>query len=199
MSGNSPGDGEAGQQQPAGQPASELARRPPAGMPPAQESLLLGGGDDDLARSARHGQPAVGGFAQGAREVRADEHGCQLGELVGGAELTQRPDRRRSLTGSGQRAEGGCERRGVDRVEGRDHLLPRGFPTFIYIHTMDPHVPYTPPPPFDRKYAPFPVPGHPAADPRSDYLEPLDRERLIGQYDGDIAYGDQEFGASCAS
>jgi hypothetical protein len=55
-------------------------------------------------------------------------------------------------------------------------------------------VPYTPPPPFDQKYEPHPAPGHPGVDPRTDYLEPLDRERMIAQYDGDIAYGDREFG-----
>jgi arylsulfatase A-like enzyme len=70
----------------------------------------------------------------------------------------------------------------------------RGLPVFLYVHTMDPHVPYAPPPPFDRKYAPPPAPGHPAAAPRTDYKEPLDRERMIAQYDGDVAYGDQEFG-----
>ena len=70
----------------------------------------------------------------------------------------------------------------------------RGLPTFLYVHTMDPHVPYTPPAPFDRKYEPHPAPGHPGIDPRTDYKEPLDRERLIAQYDGDIAYGDREFG-----
>jgi hypothetical protein len=70
----------------------------------------------------------------------------------------------------------------------------RGFPTFLYVHTMDPHVPYAPPPPFDRKYEPYPTPDHPAQDPRSDYKEPLDRERMIAQYDGDVAFGDQEFG-----
>jgi arylsulfatase A-like enzyme len=69
-----------------------------------------------------------------------------------------------------------------------------GLPTFLYVHTMDPHVPYTPPAPFDRKYEPHPIPGHPGIDPRTDYKEPLDRERLIAQYDGEIAYGDQEFG-----
>jgi hypothetical protein len=36
--------------------------------------------------------------------------------------------------------------------------------------------------------------AHPARDPRSDYREPLDRERMIAQYDGDIAFGDREFG-----
>jgi arylsulfatase A-like enzyme len=70
----------------------------------------------------------------------------------------------------------------------------QGMPAFLYVHTMDPHVPYQPPPPFDRKYGPPPTADHPASDPRFDYKEPLDLERLIGQYDGDIAYGDQEFG-----
>ncbi|HSD67638.1 MAG TPA: sulfatase [Vicinamibacteria bacterium] len=70
----------------------------------------------------------------------------------------------------------------------------RGLPTFLYVHTMDPHVPYEPPPPFDRMFEPFPTEGHPARDPRTDYREPLDRERMIGQYDGDIAFGDREFG-----
>ena len=70
----------------------------------------------------------------------------------------------------------------------------RGFPTFLYVHTMDPHVPYAPPPPFDRLFEPHPVPGHPAQDPRTDALEPADRERLMAQYDGDIAFGDREFG-----
>jgi arylsulfatase A-like enzyme len=70
----------------------------------------------------------------------------------------------------------------------------RGLPTFLYVHTMDPHVPYAPPPPFDRMFEPHPVEGHPAQDPRTDYKEPLDRERMIAQYDGDIAFGDREFG-----
>jgi arylsulfatase A-like enzyme len=69
-----------------------------------------------------------------------------------------------------------------------------GFPTFVYVHTMDPHVPYTPHPPFDRKFEPFATDDHPANDPRTDFKEPLDRERMMARYDGDIAYGDQEFG-----
>jgi arylsulfatase A-like enzyme len=70
----------------------------------------------------------------------------------------------------------------------------RGFPDFLYVHTMDPHVPYTPPPPFDQKFEPHPTPDHTGQDPRFDFKEPLDRDRLIAQYDGEIAYGDQEFG-----
>ncbi|HVO10235.1 MAG TPA: sulfatase [Vicinamibacteria bacterium] len=70
----------------------------------------------------------------------------------------------------------------------------RGLPTFLYAHTMDPHVPYTPPPPFDQMFEPHPTAEHPGRDPRTDYKEPLDRERMIAQYDGDIAFGDREFG-----
>jgi arylsulfatase A-like enzyme len=70
----------------------------------------------------------------------------------------------------------------------------RGLPTFLYVHTMDPHVPYAPPPPFDRMFEPHPTADHPGVDPRYDYKEPLDRARLVAQYDGAIAYGDQEFG-----
>jgi arylsulfatase A-like enzyme len=74
-----------------------------------------------------------------------------------------------------------------------------GFPTFVYVHTMDPHVPYAPPPPFDRKFEPAPLPGRAATDPRTDYAEAADRERLIAQYDGDVAYGDREFGRFVAA
>src|SRR5436189_85375 len=70
----------------------------------------------------------------------------------------------------------------------------RGLPTFLYVHTMDPHVPYTPPEPFNMKYEPHPTPEHPAVDPRGDYKEPADLDRLVAQYDGEIAYGDREFG-----
>lgn len=70
----------------------------------------------------------------------------------------------------------------------------RGLPTFLYVHTMDPHVPYAPPAPFDTRWEPHATEEHPAVDPRTDYKEPLDRERFVARYDGDVAYGDQEFG-----
>ncbi len=69
----------------------------------------------------------------------------------------------------------------------------KGMPTFLYVHTMDPHTPYQPPPPFDRKFGPRPQPGRAAAEP-SDYRVPRDLARIVGQYDGAVAYGDQEFG-----
>jgi arylsulfatase A-like enzyme len=69
----------------------------------------------------------------------------------------------------------------------------RGQPMFLYVQTMDSHTPYRPPPPFDRRFPPFPEPGRAAAEP-SDYQVPADRDRIVGQYDGAIAYGDREFG-----
>jgi arylsulfatase A-like enzyme len=69
----------------------------------------------------------------------------------------------------------------------------RGQPAFLYVQTMDSHAPYQPPPPFDRRFPPFPEPGRGAAQ-ESDYVVPADLDRIVGQYDGTIAYGDQEFG-----
>jgi arylsulfatase A-like enzyme len=69
----------------------------------------------------------------------------------------------------------------------------RGQPTFLYVHTMDTHEPYRPPPPFDRRFPPLPAPGRQATGPR-DYVEPADLDRIVGQYDGAVAYGDREFG-----
>jgi len=69
----------------------------------------------------------------------------------------------------------------------------RGLPTFLYVHALDPHSPYAPPPPFDRRFGPPPGPAHPAAEPY-DYRVPADLSRIVAQYDGEIAYGDQEFG-----
>jgi arylsulfatase A-like enzyme len=68
-----------------------------------------------------------------------------------------------------------------------------GQPAFLYVHTMDAHAPYRPPSPFDRRFAPHPEPGR-EADDRSDYKAPADLARIVAQYDGAIAYGDQEFG-----
>ncbi len=69
----------------------------------------------------------------------------------------------------------------------------RGLATLLYLHTMDPHWPYTPPSPFDRRYPPAPVPGRGAAGPY-DYKEPRDLDRIVAQYDGEVAYGDEQFG-----
>ena len=56
-----------------------------------------------------------------------------------------------------------------------------------------PARPYTRRRPSTRVRA-APDPDHTGQDPRYDFKEPLDRDRLVAQYDGEIAYGDQEFG-----
>jgi arylsulfatase A-like enzyme len=80
----------------------------------------------------------------------------------------------------------------------------RGASFFAYVHYMEPHMPLIPPEPFDARFDPsgrggtvmnFPVygpgilpfqPGPPMPD---DELA-----RLVGLYDGTIAYFDHEFG-----
>src|SRR5882672_1253582 len=59
---------------------------------------------------------------------------------------------------------------------------------------MDPHAPYDAPPPFNMKYEPHPSPEHPGQNPRvEDKLQLADRDYYVAQYDGEIAYGDQQF------
>jgi len=66
----------------------------------------------------------------------------------------------------------------------------RGRPTFLYVHTMDPHFPYSPPPPFDEMFAP--ETGRPRAG-RGEATAAQTRES-IARYDGEIAYADAQFG-----
>ncbi len=60
-----------------------------------------------------------------------------------------------------------------------------GRPWFMYLHLMGPHDPYTPPPPFDTKFA-----------AESGYIdpEPASRQHDIDLYDGEIAYTDSHIG-----
>lgn len=53
--------------------------------------------------------------------------------------------------------------------------LPPDQPFFYYVHTMDPHTPYDPPPDYAQKFAKNEIDGP-------------------GLYDGEIAFGDAEFG-----
>lgn len=78
----------------------------------------------------------------------------------------------------------------------------RGGPLFLFLNYMDAHVPYVPPAPFDNLY--------PTRDPRFSPpryesvwrevnsgrrgLTPSERDHLISQYDGGIAYADQQIG-----
>jgi arylsulfatase A-like enzyme len=73
-------------------------------------------------------------------------------------------------------------------------------PFFLFVNYMDAHMPYLPPPPFDGSF-----PGRDASYSWSDYpalrddlvhgfrtIEPRERAHLISQYDGAIAYQDEQ-------
>lgn len=75
-----------------------------------------------------------------------------------------------------------------------------GRPFFLFLHTLDPHMPYRPPEPFRRRLAPD-------ADPRAGRLEqvvalrdglrpasPRDRKDIPALYDAEIAANDAAFG-----
>ena len=65
----------------------------------------------------------------------------------------------------------------------------RGLPSFVYVHAVDPHCPYQAPPPFDRVF------GGPAGGVEVVAGDsPETRQRAVDAYDGEIAYGDREFG-----
>jgi arylsulfatase A-like enzyme len=74
-----------------------------------------------------------------------------------------------------------------------------GAPFFLFLHLMDPHIPYAPPPPFDEKFS-----GQKLADV-ADYPWTLGdlrarpnpeayKDILIDMYDGEIAYTDAQIG-----
>jgi arylsulfatase A-like enzyme len=56
-------------------------------------------------------------------------------------------------------------------------------PFFLFVHYFDPHLPYQPPEPFRSRFGPAPPPGG-----------QMDLEDTINQYDGEIAFTDQELG-----
>ena len=63
----------------------------------------------------------------------------------------------------------------------------------LFLHYMDPHTPYAPPPPFDLRFDPGyggPVDGRNYAD--RGPLTPADLEHVKALYDGEIAYADEE-------
>ena len=62
-------------------------------------------------------RPPIGPVAQRTGEVLTWEHRGEVGQLVGGSELTQRTDRRRALGGAGERSQGRRERGGVGVAE----------------------------------------------------------------------------------
>jgi arylsulfatase A-like enzyme len=85
----------------------------------------------------------------------------------------------------GHRVEGGFERR-ADRttrraVEWLERERDPNQPFFLFVHYFDPHEPYLPPGTYAARFA-----------PRSRRVRPL--ELLVSQYDGEIAFADQEIG-----
>ena len=81
-------------------------------------------------------------------------------------------------------------------------------PFFAYLHYMEPHAPYTPPPPFDEMFDPgYPGPPVTTYPPGESLMLPfvegapipeVERRDMIAQYDGSIAYFDREFGTLLA-
>jgi arylsulfatase A-like enzyme len=82
---------------------------------------------------------------------------------------------------------------------------PQDRPFFLYVHMIDPHVPYRPPSEFLAMYDPAPYRGPISFDGDPTLLEnvksgrirlqPRDRERLEALYDGEISYHDVHFNA----
>jgi arylsulfatase A-like enzyme len=77
-------------------------------------------------------------------------------------------------------------------------------PFFAYLHYMEPHAPYAPPPPFDEMFDPgysgSPVTSYPAGESlmlpfvEGAPISAAERVNMVAQYDGSIAYFDREFG-----
>lgn len=86
---------------------------------------------------------------------------------------------------------------------------PRDQPFFLYVHTIDPHVPYCAPRPFREIYDPNPYHGPIVAHRTAQLLgeikvgnmetSPRDRERLEALYDGEITYHDEHLGRFIAA
>ena len=78
-------------------------------------------------------------------------------------------------------------------------------PFFLYVHTIDPHVPYRPPESFIRMYDPEPYSGPVSFRRSATMLESIkmgqlqvnarDRAHLEAMYDGEITYHDIHFAA----
>jgi choline-sulfatase len=82
---------------------------------------------------------------------------------------------------------------------------PKRQPFFLYVHTIDPHVPYRPPPSFLAMYDPAPYSGPVDFRHSATLLENIkigkltindrDKLRLQALYDGEISYHDVHFAA----
>lgn len=70
---------------------------------------------------------------------------------------------------------------------------PEAPPTFLYVHTIDPHAPNDPVEPYDRLFTEEPRPALRVGrlDPGVD---PAELENLVALYDAEIRYADDHFG-----
>jgi arylsulfatase A-like enzyme len=81
---------------------------------------------------------------------------------------------------------------------------PKDRPFFLYVHTIDPHVPYMPPAKYRALYDDQPYDGPVQATGTAKLLEQVktgairlndrDKVRLEALYDGEISYHDEHFG-----
>lgn len=74
----------------------------------------------------------------------------------------------------------------------------RGGDLAVFVHYLDPHTPYNPPAPYDRRFDDPAYRGRvtgismfPQAFP---VIGPVDRAHLVALYDGEIAYADEQIG-----
>jgi arylsulfatase len=70
-------------------------------------------------------------------------------------------------------------------------------PFFLWVHLMDPHGPYDPPPPFDERFRrdqSAPRPLERGQIPKYQFRGSVDPHFYIDRYDGEIAYADHEIG-----
>jgi arylsulfatase A-like enzyme len=91
-----------------------------------------------------------------------------------------------------------------DVLDWLDHR-PKDQPFFLYVHTIDPHVPYKPPQQFLTFYDAQPYSGPIDFNKAGDVLERIkigrirpndrDREHLTALYDAEISYHDVHFAA----
>jgi len=92
-------------------------------------------------------------------------------------------------------------------TEGARHFLaeaPRDRPFFLWLHYVNPHGPYTPPPPFDRRFEDEAAESGPDLEPVTGFYGGIRRPwavpgrtklgYYVAQYDGEIAFTDGQVG-----
>lgn len=89
----------------------------------------------------------------------------------------------------------------VDDALGLLERCPPNRPLFFHLHVFDPHLPYDPPPPWNRRWTggypgPLAAPFNPLQEMRTGKFRPSseDVEFVRGLYDGEVAYTDGEIG-----